>query len=147
MSVHIQLPALEHRWWSISTGSCLTTFLTALISLRATTIYLLICTWRTALQQHLGVDGRYQNVAVLLEGGLLWHRHTKTYSPTQMLHFWRWLCWEVAEVCTYFLHIVTFVCLIACFVNSLPKVTFRIALVYWKMISLREQKQNITGCR
>jgi hypothetical protein len=34
--VRIQLLALEH-WWGISTGSCLTIIITALISLRATT--------------------------------------------------------------------------------------------------------------
>jgi hypothetical protein len=39
MSVNIRLLALEHCW-NFSTGSCLTTLLTALISLRATTICL-----------------------------------------------------------------------------------------------------------
>jgi hypothetical protein len=44
MFVHIQLLALEHCW-NISTGSCLTTHLTALISLGATIASL--HTWRT----------------------------------------------------------------------------------------------------
>jgi hypothetical protein len=44
MRIHIQLLALEHCW-SISAGSCLTTLLTALISLQVTTTCL--PTWRT----------------------------------------------------------------------------------------------------
>jgi histone-lysine N-methyltransferase SETMAR len=36
-------------------------------------------------------------------------RHTKNYFLIwQMPQFWRWLCWEVAEVFTYFLYIIQF---------------------------------------
>jgi hypothetical protein len=60
--------------------------------------------------------------AELTGGRLLWCRHTKTYSPIwQVPQFLLWLHWEVAWVCTYFLYIIKYFVLIACFVNSSPE--------------------------
>jgi hypothetical protein len=67
----------------ISTGSCLTTLLTALNSLQATTMRL--STWRTAWDHSTStqwrVNRRCQNVAKHTWSRLLWQRHTKTHSP------------------------------------------------------------------
>jgi hypothetical protein len=99
MRVRKQLRALEH-YWSISTGSSLTTLLRSPISLRATTTCLPI--WRNAWVHSTstirgGVGGRCQNVAELTGGRLLWHRLTKTYSPIRKVpQFVGWLRWEVA---------------------------------------------------
>jgi hypothetical protein len=87
-----------------------------------------------------------RNVAELTGGRLLWHRHTKTYSPIwQLPQFWRWLCWEAAYVCTYFLYTINNFFLIACFVNSSPEVTFRIAFVLLRACLLL-QKPAVTCC-
>jgi hypothetical protein len=66
MRVRIRLLAFEHCW-SISAGSCLTTLLTALITLRADYhMFAYLKIWLGShFQQKLGVDGRCQNVAVL----------------------------------------------------------------------------------
>jgi hypothetical protein len=86
MRVRIQLLAHE-QCWSISTGSCLTNLLTALISRRATTTCL--PTWGSVWDHNastvMGVDGRCQNVAKLTDDRLLWHRHTKTYFPIRQI--------------------------------------------------------------
>jgi hypothetical protein len=83
----------------ISTGSCLTILLTALISLRSTNTCLPAeeLVGITALQKWWGVQRRCRNVAELTDGRLLWHGHRKTYSPIiQVPQFRRWLHWELA---------------------------------------------------
>jgi hypothetical protein len=51
----------------------------------------------TELHQWWGVDRRCQNVAEFTGDRLLWHMHTKTYSPIiQAPQFRWWLGWEVA---------------------------------------------------
>jgi hypothetical protein len=78
MHIPIQQLALEHCW-SISTGSCLTTLLTAVISLQVTTAC--FPTWRTGWDYRSSTKMRRwlcQNVAELNCGRLLWYTHTKT---------------------------------------------------------------------
>jgi hypothetical protein len=104
MRFSIQLLALEHCW-SILTGSCLTTLVTALISLRVTSICLPI--WITGCHHSASTVlwswWRCQNVAELTGDRFLWHKHTKTYSPIRHVsQFLQWLRWEVAHVCTHF---------------------------------------------
>jgi hypothetical protein len=76
--VRVQLLALEHCW-SISSGSCLTTLLTARLSLWVSTTCL--PAWRTGWDHSVSTIirsyGRCQNVAVSTGGRLLWHRYTK----------------------------------------------------------------------
>jgi hypothetical protein len=50
----------------------------------------------TALHQYWGVEGKCQNVVELTGGRLVWHRHTETYSLTQVPQFQQRLFWEVA---------------------------------------------------
>jgi hypothetical protein len=70
------LLALKHCW-SISTGSCLTTLFTSLISLRATIICL--PAWRIGWHHRASTITRtWWKVSKLL-----WHTHTKAYSPTR----------------------------------------------------------------
>jgi hypothetical protein len=52
----------------------------------------------------------------------------KLIAQWHVPQFWRWLCWEVAQVCMYFLYIIIFL-VTACFVNSSPESTFWIALI------------------
>jgi hypothetical protein len=108
----------------------LTSFLTALISLRAAITCL--PTWRTGCNHSASiewVDARFQNVAELTDDRLLWHRHIKTYSPIQAPQFRRWRRWEVAEVRMYLcIQYISF--LIVSFVSSSLEVTFQIALVF-----------------
>jgi hypothetical protein len=129
MRLRIQLLALEHCW-SISTGSCLTTHVTALILLRATTTCL--TTWRT------GCD---HSASTIMRSWLkVWKRgwdHRRKISLTQAykelfpdtnVSVRAATTWKVAQVCTYFFaYNICF--LIASFINSLPEVTFRIDLV------------------
>jgi hypothetical protein len=75
MCVCKQLPALEHCW-RISTGSSVTTLLTALTSLRATTTCL--PTWRTVWDHSPSTITSWWK---LTGGRGLWHSHTKNLLP------------------------------------------------------------------
>jgi hypothetical protein len=73
----------------------LTTLLSALISLWATTACL--PAWWTGCDHSAStIMRRCQNVGELTGSRLLWDRHTEAYSPIpQESQFGRWLCWEV----------------------------------------------------
>jgi hypothetical protein len=66
--------ALDHCW-SISTGNCLTTHLTALILLQATTTCLLLPTWRT---------GCYHSASTVMRS---WWKLSKTWLSEQAAAF------------------------------------------------------------
>jgi hypothetical protein len=65
-------------------------------------------TWRTGWDHSASAIIRswWEVWAELTSDRILWHRHTKTYSPTQVPQFWWWLHWEVTWVCMYFIHII-----------------------------------------
>jgi hypothetical protein len=119
--------ALEHCW-SISTGSCLTTLLTALISLLALPpVY---------LPEEFFGSQRFNNNEESMEdvkngwdhGRLFWHRHknlfpdmTSDSSPAMI---------TLRSGFKMYIFFCMHKNLIVCFVNSSPEVTFRIALVF-----------------
>jgi hypothetical protein len=115
---------LEHFNWVF-----LTTLLTALISVWATANCL--PSWRTGWDHSSTIMRCWWNVSkhdlAHRQQTSLTLRHTKTYSPIhQVPQFQQWLHWKVAYVCMYFF---VYYFLIACFVNSSPEVTFRIAFI------------------
>jgi hypothetical protein len=123
MRVRIQLLAPEHCW-SIPTGSCLTTRLTALISLRATT---------TCLKNWLGSQSFNKNED-LVEGAKRDSAHRQQISLTQAYKnlFPVMISVSVPAVTTLRSSLsmyVLFLFFIACFVSWSPEVTFRIALI------------------
>jgi hypothetical protein len=129
MHIRMQLLALEHSW-RISAGSCLTTLLTALISLRATTTCL--PTWRTGWNHSASATMR--NWCKVSKLG--WARWQQT-SLTQMYKnlFPDMISASIPAVTmlrsrlsmyVYFVYNYFFP---ACFVNSSPKNNFWIALV------------------
>jgi hypothetical protein len=93
--ISIQLLSLHH-YYSISTGSCLTTFLTILILLRVTTICL--PTWRTGCDHSASTITRSWGTGMELSSQktwLLWHRSTKRISRYKCLNSSSdWLHWE-----------------------------------------------------
>jgi hypothetical protein len=80
-------------------------------------------------------DGRWQNVAELTSGRLLWHRHTKTYpfmtsASVPAVTTLR----SSLSVNVFFVYNNFF--LIACFVNSTLEVPFQISLVQGRIAKL-----------
>jgi hypothetical protein len=135
MRVCIQLLALEH-YWSISTGSCLTILLTALISLRATTACL--PTWETGCNHSFSTIMSWwkvskrawvhrRKISMTQAYNILFPNTTSTSVPAvTMLR-------STLSIYVFFVNNIFF--LIACFVNRSPEAIFRIAL-------LRHQKTN-----
>jgi hypothetical protein len=131
MCIHIraQLLALDHCW-SISTGSCLTTFLTALISLRATTVCL--PTWRAGWDHSASTIKRRR--WKLSERGWVRRRHIYlTHTYKNLFPYTTSASIPVATTLRsnlsmyVFLYItISFYCF---FVNTSLEVIFRITLV------------------
>jgi hypothetical protein len=125
-----QLLALEHCL-SISTGSCLTTLLTALISLRATTTCLPTPTSRTDWDHSASTIMSWWKVS---KHG--WAHRRQTSLTHAYRNLFPYTSDSIPVVTMFrsslsmyvFLYIIIFF-LIACFVNSSAEVTFRIALL------------------
>jgi hypothetical protein len=101
----IQLLALKHCW-SISTGSCLTTLLTALISIQTTTTCL--PTWRTGCNHSTSAIMRSW-WKVLKHGRahkLLWHRHKNLFPDMTSISVLAVTMLRSSLGCMYFLYII-----------------------------------------
>jgi hypothetical protein len=123
MRVIIQLLALQ-QWWSISTGSCLTTHLTDLISLWATTTCL--PTWSTDCDHSASTKMSWWKVSKRGWAAGFFDTGIEKLIPRydKCLHSGG----DYVKNELKYVHIFCF--LIAYFVNSSPNVTFRIALVF-----------------
>jgi hypothetical protein len=134
MRIGIQLFAPEHTW-SILTGSCLTTLLTAMIMLRATTTCL--PTWRTGWDHSASTIVR--SLWQVSKCGWT-HRQQISLTHSYKNLYPGKISASISVVTTFrsslsrhvFLYIIFF--LIACFLNSSPEIIFRIALVLTALI-------------
>jgi hypothetical protein len=105
---HPDRAARTCHYWSISSGNCLTTLFTTLISPLATTTCLL--TWSTGCDHSASAVMR--SWWELPKCGWAHRRqvsltqaHKDLFPDTKKVHQFRWcLRWEIAQVCTYYLY-------------------------------------------